>query len=109
MQPRCLKCGKNHATRNCLIKERQENPFCINCQDYGHSACYTKCPKFPSRKKEPLSETPRKSKISPLNGLKRISFANVVSGEVPNQIPIDDKKEDSPMDSLVKIVTIPQT
>ncbi|GFT48825.1 putative RNA-directed DNA polymerase from transposon X-element [Trichonephila clavipes] len=31
MQPRCLKCGKNHATRNCLIKERQENPFCINC------------------------------------------------------------------------------
>ncbi|GFU68570.1 hypothetical protein TNCV_360471 [Trichonephila clavipes] len=25
-----------------------------------------------------------------------ISFANVVSGEVPNQIPIDDKKEDSP-------------
>ncbi|GFW94077.1 nucleic-acid-binding protein from transposon X-element [Trichonephila clavipes] len=71
MQPRCLKCGKNHATRNCLIKERQENPFCINCQDYGHSACYTKCPKFPSRKKEPLSETPRKSEISPLNGFKR--------------------------------------
>ncbi|GFY26488.1 nucleic-acid-binding protein from transposon X-element [Trichonephila clavipes] len=51
MQPRCLKCGKNHATRNCLIKERQENPFCINCQDYGHSACYTKCPKFPQPKK----------------------------------------------------------
>ncbi|GFT63869.1 integrase catalytic domain-containing protein [Trichonephila clavipes] len=71
MQPRCLKCGKNHATRNCLIKERQENPFCINCQDYGHSACYTKCPKFPQPKKEPLSETPRKSEISPLNGLKR--------------------------------------
>ncbi|GFV75006.1 hypothetical protein TNCV_4376111 [Trichonephila clavipes] len=32
-------------------KERQENPFCINCQDFGHSACYTKCPKFPQPKK----------------------------------------------------------
>ncbi|GFT42228.1 uncharacterized protein TNCV_1465711 [Trichonephila clavipes] len=39
-----------------------------------------------------------------------ISFANVVSGEVPNQIPIDDKKEEIPsMDSLVKIVITPQT
>ncbi|GFU19749.1 nucleic-acid-binding protein from transposon X-element [Trichonephila clavipes] len=47
MRPRCLKCGKDHATRNCHIKERQQNPFCINCQDFGHSACYTKCPKFP--------------------------------------------------------------
>ncbi|GFU77655.1 uncharacterized protein TNCV_3723171 [Trichonephila clavipes] len=27
MKPRCLKCGKDHATRNCHIKERQENPF----------------------------------------------------------------------------------
>ncbi|GFU35492.1 uncharacterized protein TNCV_564031 [Trichonephila clavipes] len=50
-RPRCLKCGKDHATRNCHIKERQENPFCINCQDFGHSACYTKCPKFPQPKK----------------------------------------------------------
>ncbi|GFV38102.1 uncharacterized protein TNCV_3829491 [Trichonephila clavipes] len=47
LKPRCLKCGKEHPTRQCPIKERQENPFCINCQEYGHSACYTKCPKFP--------------------------------------------------------------
>ncbi|GFV44929.1 nucleic-acid-binding protein from transposon X-element [Trichonephila clavipes] len=51
MKPRCLKCGKEHATRNCHIKERQVNPFCINCQDFGHSTCYTKCPKFPQPKK----------------------------------------------------------
>ncbi|GFX76114.1 nucleic-acid-binding protein from transposon X-element [Trichonephila clavipes] len=47
MKPRCLKCGKEHATKNCHIKERITNPFCINCQDFGHSACYTKCSKFP--------------------------------------------------------------
>ncbi|GFU03882.1 nucleic-acid-binding protein from transposon X-element [Trichonephila clavipes] len=44
LKPRCLKCGKEHPTKQCPIKERQENPFCINCKEHGHSACYTKCP-----------------------------------------------------------------
>ncbi|GFV69032.1 putative RNA-directed DNA polymerase from transposon X-element [Trichonephila clavipes] len=96
MKPRCLKCGKNHATRNCLIKERQENPFCINCQDYGHSACYTKCPKFPQSKKGTPFADPKKKRNFATKWIKEgISFANVVSGEVPNQTPIEDKKEDS--------------
>ncbi|GFW13288.1 nucleic-acid-binding protein from transposon X-element [Trichonephila clavipes] len=30
LKPRCLKCGKEHPTKQCPIKERQENPFCIN-------------------------------------------------------------------------------
>ncbi|GFW07236.1 uncharacterized protein TNCV_3694291 [Trichonephila clavipes] len=85
MQPRCLKCGKNHATRNCLVKERQENPFCINCQDYGHSACYTKCPKFPQPKKgTPFADPKKKRNFASKRIKKGISFANVVSGEVPN-------------------------
>ncbi|GFX44469.1 nucleic-acid-binding protein from transposon X-element [Trichonephila clavipes] len=71
MKPRCLKCGKDHATRNCHIKERQENPFCINCQDFGHSACYTKCPKFPQPKKGAAFSDPIKRKIFQANGLKR--------------------------------------
>ncbi|GFU63032.1 probable RNA-directed DNA polymerase from transposon X-element [Trichonephila clavipes] len=72
MKPRCLKCGKDHATRNCHIKERQENPFCINCQDFGHSACYTKCPKFPQlQKRRCLFPTRLKEKIFQANGLKR--------------------------------------
>ncbi|GFV69556.1 uncharacterized protein TNCV_2779711 [Trichonephila clavipes] len=83
MQPRCLKCGKNHATRNCLMKERQENPFCINCQDYGHSACYTKCPKFPSRKRNPIRKPQEKRNFASKWIKEGISFANVVSGEVP--------------------------
>ncbi|GFU70432.1 uncharacterized protein TNCV_3442491 [Trichonephila clavipes] len=93
MKRKCLKCGKHHATRNCLIKERQENPFCINCQDYGHSACYTKCPKFPQPKKgTPFADPKRKFANKWIK--EGISFANAVS-EVPNQIPIEDKKEDS--------------
>ncbi|GFX16463.1 uncharacterized protein TNCV_601861 [Trichonephila clavipes] len=93
MKPRCLKCGKDHATRNCLIKERQENPFCINCQDYGHSACYTKYPKFPQPKKgTPFADFKRNFATKWIK--EGISFANFVSGEVPNQTPIENKKED---------------
>ncbi|GFW10619.1 uncharacterized protein TNCV_894141 [Trichonephila clavipes] len=57
MLPRCFKCGKQHLTKDCEIKERQENPFCINCEAYGHTACYTKCPKFPKPKKPPDSKS----------------------------------------------------
>ncbi|GFY34389.1 uncharacterized protein TNCV_2506921 [Trichonephila clavipes] len=102
MKPRCLKCGKDHATRNCHIKQRQENPFCINCQDFGHSACYTKCPKFPQPKKGTAFSDPIKRKNFSSKWTKEgISFANVVSGEIPNQIASEtenltaNKKEDS--------------
>ncbi|GFS48781.1 uncharacterized protein TNCV_1393341 [Trichonephila clavipes] len=78
LKPRCLKCGNEHPTNQCPIKERQDNPFCINCQEYGHTACYTKCPQFPKPKKgSPLS------KIQKLNHNKckeGVTFANVVSG-----------------------------
>ncbi|GFX18821.1 hypothetical protein TNCV_4143421 [Trichonephila clavipes] len=72
------------------FNQRQEDQFCINYQDYGHSACYTKCPKFPSQRREPLLLTLRNREISPVIGLKRTSFANVVSGEAPIQTPIEN-------------------
>ncbi|GFX92023.1 uncharacterized protein TNCV_5004871 [Trichonephila clavipes] len=102
MRPRCLKCGKDYATRNCHIKERQENPFCINCQDFGHSACYTKCPKFPQPKKGTAFSDPIKRKNFSSKWTKEgISFANIVIGEIPSQTPSEtenltaNKKEDS--------------
>ncbi|GFX31270.1 putative RNA-directed DNA polymerase from transposon X-element [Trichonephila clavipes] len=38
LQPRCLKCGEEHLTKDCPIKQRLETKFCINCQVYGHMA-----------------------------------------------------------------------
>ncbi|GFW01908.1 uncharacterized protein TNCV_3028791 [Trichonephila clavipes] len=57
------------------------NPFCINCQEYGHSACYTKCPKFSKPKKgTPLTA----NKTLESNVLREgVSFANIVSGTTP--------------------------
>ncbi|GFU53763.1 hypothetical protein TNCV_618061 [Trichonephila clavipes] len=109
MKPRCLKCGKNHATRNYLIKERQENPFLYKLPGLRSFGMLYQMPQMPQPKKEPVSRPQEKAKSLPLNGLKReFFFANVVSGEVPNQIPMEDKEEDSPsVDSLVKIVIMP--
>ncbi|GFW83902.1 nucleic-acid-binding protein from transposon X-element [Trichonephila clavipes] len=78
LKPRCLKCDNEHPTKQCPIKERQENPFCINCQEYGHTACYTKCPHFPKPKKgAPLPVIQKLNKNKCKEG---VTFANVVSG-----------------------------
>ncbi|GFU22677.1 uncharacterized protein TNCV_762571 [Trichonephila clavipes] len=84
MITRCLKCGKEHPTKKCDIKERQENPYCINFNAYGHTACYTKCPNFRKpRKGYPLLNRNNK-KFTSNNVVEGISFANMVSGNKNN-------------------------
>ncbi|GFT65206.1 uncharacterized protein TNCV_2816111 [Trichonephila clavipes] len=63
MKTRCLKCGENHRTGMCAIKEKTADPLCINCKAKGHMASSSQCPLFPK---------PRKGKgKSPANNLKR--------------------------------------
>ncbi|GFU22823.1 nucleic-acid-binding protein from transposon X-element [Trichonephila clavipes] len=57
LKPRCLKCGENHLTRDCPIKQKLETPYCINCNIYGHMANYRGCPSFPKPPKEPRKIT----------------------------------------------------
>ncbi|GFW94006.1 probable RNA-directed DNA polymerase from transposon X-element [Trichonephila clavipes] len=47
LNPRCLKCGETHLTRDCPIKQKLETPYCINCNIYGHMANYKGCLSFP--------------------------------------------------------------
>ncbi|GFX94478.1 RNA-directed DNA polymerase from mobile element jockey [Trichonephila clavipes] len=47
LNPRCLKCGEGHITRECPITERLETAYCINCEMYGHMANWRGCPCFP--------------------------------------------------------------
>ncbi|GFU49922.1 PRE_C2HC domain-containing protein [Trichonephila clavipes] len=91
LKPRCLKCGKEHPTKQCPIKERQENPFCINCKEHGHSACYTKCPLFPKPKKGATLPMISKSKVN--NCKDGITYANVVSGRDSPSIPTPNASE----------------
>ncbi|GFX99825.1 uncharacterized protein TNCV_258641 [Trichonephila clavipes] len=87
MTPRCLKCGKAHLTKDCDIKQRQENPYCINCEVYGHTACYTKCPKFPKPKKGSPLENRHQKAFNSNNVVEGISFASMVSGKPKNADP----------------------
>ncbi|GFW15400.1 nucleic-acid-binding protein from transposon X-element [Trichonephila clavipes] len=50
LDPRCLKCGNEHQTRECQIV-KVDSLYCINCQTYGHLANYSKCPLFPKPRK----------------------------------------------------------
>ncbi|GFV88235.1 probable RNA-directed DNA polymerase from transposon X-element [Trichonephila clavipes] len=51
LKPRCLKCGEEHLTKDCPIKQRLETKYSINCQVYGHMANWYGCPCFPKPKK----------------------------------------------------------
>ncbi|GFU03090.1 nucleic-acid-binding protein from transposon X-element [Trichonephila clavipes] len=47
IKTRCLKCGEPHKTGDCPIKEKIENPVCINCKETGHLANSHRCVKYP--------------------------------------------------------------
>ncbi|GBO00318.1 Nucleic-acid-binding protein from transposon X-element [Araneus ventricosus] len=44
---KCIKCAKNHETKDCPTKTKIDTPKCINCQETGHLASWRGCPKFP--------------------------------------------------------------
>ncbi|GFX19975.1 nucleic-acid-binding protein from transposon X-element [Trichonephila clavipes] len=73
LTPRCLKCGENHQTKECLI-QRVEQAFCINCQKFGHMANYAKCPLYPKQKKVTPSNT-KNNYTSIVNSLVRPNFS----------------------------------
>ncbi|GFX08206.1 nucleic-acid-binding protein from transposon X-element [Trichonephila clavipes] len=50
MRTRCLKCGESHRTNECPIKDKIQNPLCINCNKTGHMANWSQCEEFPKRK-----------------------------------------------------------
>ncbi|GFV94190.1 uncharacterized protein TNCV_4463171 [Trichonephila clavipes] len=79
MKTRCLKCGENHRTGMCVIKEKIVDPICINCKEKGHLASSIKCPLFPK---------PRKSKEkSPDNHQKQnLNSTPVIPGLLYSQV-----------------------
>ncbi|GFV86799.1 uncharacterized protein TNCV_3965291 [Trichonephila clavipes] len=105
IKARCLKCGEEHLTKDCKIKE---NPYCINCHVYGHTACYTKCPKFPHPKKEtPIFYNKAKKNFESKTVSGGTSFADALSGNVPKKLLISlhlklRKDKANPRSSLIR-------
>ncbi|GFU50464.1 probable RNA-directed DNA polymerase from transposon X-element [Trichonephila clavipes] len=87
---RCLKRGQEHRTSDCPIKEKIDNPECINCKTKGHMANYSQCPKFPKTKPKKGDALTDKNKNNPndnrptFNSTKttpNISYANAAKNE----------------------------
>ncbi|GFU89398.1 uncharacterized protein TNCV_1783801 [Trichonephila clavipes] len=74
--PRCLKCGEEHITRDCPIKPKLEQLYCINCQIYGHMANWQGCPCYP---KPP---TTHKNKHTFTNIFNSIVLPNTTNAQV---------------------------
>ncbi|GFW59858.1 nucleic-acid-binding protein from transposon X-element [Trichonephila clavipes] len=85
LKPRCLKCGEEHLTKDCPIKQRLETKFCINCQVYGHMANWYGCPCFPKPPKG-TAKVNRNSYTNLYNSLIRpnLSYAQATSGKPAN-------------------------
>ncbi|GFS82430.1 nucleic-acid-binding protein from transposon X-element [Trichonephila clavipes] len=110
MTPRCLKCGKDHRTGDCSIKEKLEKPRCINCNQEGHVASLRSCTAFPKikPKKGEAQNNISKPKITqkkiipatrPVEA--NVSFANVCSGKTSQQMATPEettalKRQESP-------------
>ncbi|GFT58205.1 hypothetical protein TNCV_761971 [Trichonephila clavipes] len=92
MRTRCLKCGESHRTSDCPIKEKIENPVCINCNKTGHMENWSQCEEFPKRKlrkgetvrnRNTITENSKPSKpVTP-----NLSFAAALSGTSNKNIP----------------------
>ncbi|GBN78092.1 hypothetical protein AVEN_219432-1 [Araneus ventricosus] len=60
LRPKCIKCGGEHATRDCSIKEKIAEPKCVNCGETMHLSVwkgYKAIPVMPG----PATRQPRKT------------------------------------------------
>ncbi|GFU83946.1 nucleic-acid-binding protein from transposon X-element [Trichonephila clavipes] len=87
LKPRCLKCGEEHVTKDCPIKQRLDTKFCINCQVYGHMANWHGCPCFPKRPKG-AAKTNRNTYTNLYNSFVRpnFSYAQVTNNTPRNNV-----------------------
>jgi len=53
--PRCVKCGKNHPSKECT-KPKEDSPTCCNC-DGKHTANYRGCPYYTNTCKEKTDQS----------------------------------------------------
>ncbi|GFS74439.1 uncharacterized protein TNCV_784761 [Trichonephila clavipes] len=87
MNLRCLKCRKDHPTKESEIKEKQDNPYCINCEVYEHTACYTKCPRIPKPKKETPISNRNNRNFTSNHVVDGIPFANLLAEKIESKDP----------------------
>ncbi|GFU86375.1 probable RNA-directed DNA polymerase from transposon X-element [Trichonephila clavipes] len=99
IKTRCLKCGEPHKTGDCPIKEKIENPVCIDCKETGHLANSHRCVKFPKIKPKKGESSQNRNKPTIQNTFEpstakvqnNLTFASALKGK--QMAPPLDKSE----------------
>ncbi|GFW49349.1 uncharacterized protein TNCV_3058581 [Trichonephila clavipes] len=88
MKTRCLKCGENHRTGMCVIKEKIVDPLCINCKEKGHMASSIKCPLFPKprKTKEKSPDNNQKQNFNSTPVIPGLLFSQVLNSNPKHQM-----------------------
>ncbi|GFU73146.1 uncharacterized protein TNCV_294321 [Trichonephila clavipes] len=84
MHTRCLKCGESHRTNDCPIKEKIQNPVCINCNKTGHMANWSQCEEFPKKNPE-KGETTRNRNTSTESNKTSKKVTPTLSSQLPSR------------------------
>ncbi|GFT46198.1 putative RNA-directed DNA polymerase from transposon X-element [Trichonephila clavipes] len=95
LKPRCLKCGEEHLTKDCPIKQRLEIKYCINCQVYGHMANWYGCPCFPKPKKG-AAKINRNSYTNLYNSFVRPNFSYAQVAKNSNSTKTNSNSQNKP-------------
>ncbi|GFW33132.1 uncharacterized protein TNCV_2110601 [Trichonephila clavipes] len=91
MKTLCLKCGGEHRTGQCDIKEKINNLRCINCNAQGHMVSSTECPLFLKPRKgkgQSQKENKKRNEINQANSAfitPGLSFAQATNGKNSQQ------------------------
>lgn len=106
-KPRCVKCNISHDVNNpeaCSVKANEDGslsePYCVNCEIFGHPANYSNCPKRiqymkNKEKRIALSNKIKFSRVAQVNSVvfnnnQKISYADMVKNNISNQ-PANNK------------------
>lgn len=81
----CVKCNEKHSPGECkFVPENNELPFCVNCNESGHTSNYRGCPaykKYVKFRKDSLMEA-RNRKLSAADNVARaLNASNNIVGD----------------------------
>ncbi|KAI8114689.1 Nucleic-acid-binding protein from transposon X-element [Lucilia cuprina] len=101
----CVKCNDKHGPGECTFNsEGNETPFCVNCNENGHSSNYRGCPsyrKYVSLRKKSNQEANDRKRSATENVARALNTSNAITSDKPfsslfknsNDIPSQDRPE----------------
>ncbi|GBP09855.1 Nucleic-acid-binding protein from transposon X-element [Eumeta japonica] len=97
----CLKCNEKHSPGECsFVGDGKELPFCVNCNERGHTSNYRGCPaykKFVSLRKKSREEARNRKKLATDNVEGALTQSGLIQGRTFascfNETPIGSKRE----------------